>query len=162
MSTFLEGDGKGDFEVVSPTASGIIQAGDNKSLVLADLTGSGRPGLTFGINDTDATFLENRPTDESGSQWLNVQLRGTAGNPTAIGARVSLELGNMPKQTIEIRAGGGYLSQAPPHAWLGLGSKIQGGPAVLRVRWPDDGSESRHLLEVLPPSRRLVLSKPRR
>lgn len=69
----------------------------------------------------------------AGRQALSVRLRGPPGNPSGIGARITLESGGGVTQTIQ--AGSGYYSQTAPVAFFGWTPKKP--PSALRVRWPD-------------------------
>jgi len=82
------------------------------------------------------------PTSESwrwiltcGRRPVTVKLKGRAGNPTAIGARVSLRTSDGLAQTAEVSAGGGYLSQQSATLWFGLGESAK--IAAIEVRWPN-------------------------
>ncbi len=70
---------------------------------------------------------------------LSVRLEGKQGNPTAIGARVTITLDDGRTQTVELNAGGGYLSQSSSALYFGRreSNKVR----EIKVRWPD-GSAS--------------------
>jgi hypothetical protein len=138
VSLLLLGRGGGRFEPVRPDRSGIVVPGDAKSLVVTDLNGDGREDLIFGINDGELMTFENRSTQ---NRRFEVRLKGKPGNPTAVGARVTLELSDGTKQTAEVAAGSGYLSQSSPRLVFGLGTS--NAPARVHVRWPD-GTLSAH------------------
>jgi hypothetical protein len=70
-----------------------------------------------------------------------VRLKGKPGNPTAVGARVTLVRSDGVRQTAEVSAGGGYLSQQSPTLGFGLGPAARA--ESIEVRWPD-GKSSRH------------------
>jgi hypothetical protein len=70
-----------------------------------------------------------------------VRLAGHPGNPSAVGARVTVWLRDGTTQTAEICAGDGYLSQSSPTLTFGLGSSEVD---RIEVHWPDgaaSGSE---------------------
>ena len=69
------------------------------------------------------------------NRTLSVQLRGRAGNSTCIGGRVTVTLTDGSKQSTEIYAGGGYLSQSTSVPSFGLGGTNS--VANITVRWPD-------------------------
>lgn len=58
-----------------------------------------------------------------------------------MGARVSVLLADGSRQTAEVSAGGGYLSQSSPRLVFGLGRA--GWVKTVEVRWPD-GESSTH------------------
>ncbi len=64
-----------------------------------------------------------------------VALRGSGGNPTAVGASVTVELADGRSQTMEVQAGGGYYSQSAPELFFGYPEGNP--PRRCRVRWPD-------------------------
>jgi len=68
------------------------------------------------------------------SPFLRVQLRGPIGNPTAIGARITVELADGSTQVSEVYAGSGYYSQSTAACFFG---SLEGNPPKkVRVRWP--------------------------
>jgi hypothetical protein len=117
------------FEPVWPNRSGIVVPGDATSLVTTDLNGDRRLDFVMGINNESAVAFANR--GESDAETLVIRLAGEAGNPTAVGARVTAFGTDGISQTAEIYAGGGYLSQSSP-------SLVFAGPIEqFDVRWPD-------------------------
>jgi hypothetical protein len=139
LSQLLRGDGQGHFFPVPPKESGLIVPGDAKALAVLDLDADGWPD--FLVSRNNSTTLAFRNQGVAGRQSLCVMLRGPAGNPTAIGARVTLELSDGSKQTAEISAGSGYSSQSLPAAFFGYSGTAS--PQSLHVRWPN-GATSDH------------------
>ncbi len=134
VSLLLRNDGQRTFSAVWPHQSGLAVAGDAKSLAAVPLNPTGAPALFFGINNqTSATYLPSAPA----LPLAALRLRGKKGNPQAIGARVTFTLPDGRRQTREISAGSGYLTQAPPV--LLIPSSVP----KITVRWPD-GSQSTH------------------
>jgi hypothetical protein len=66
---------------------------------------------------------------------MNIRLQGRQGNPTAIGARLTIALQDGSTQTAEVNAGGGYLSQSTSTLTFGLSqtNKVK----AAQIRWPD-------------------------
>jgi hypothetical protein len=85
-----------------------------------------------------------------------VALQGGPGNPTAVGARLALQLADGSTQTTEISAGSGYLSQSSPTAFFGYPDSAP--PVRLRIRWPD-GRETEQRFPA-PPPKRVRLAQP--
>jgi hypothetical protein len=66
---------------------------------------------------------------------MRIQLRGPIGNPTAIGARITVELADGSTKVSEVYAGSGYYSQSTAACFFG---SLEGNPPKkVRVRWPD-------------------------
>jgi enediyne biosynthesis protein E4 len=136
VSILLEGNEKGQFKEVMPRESGLVVPGDAKSAVAADINGDNWPDLVVGVNNAPLVAFQNERVD--GRRMASVRLRGRAGNPTAVGARVSLRRSDGLVQTAEVAAGGGYLSQQPPSLYFGLGDSAS--IERLDIRWPDGQS----------------------
>jgi hypothetical protein len=132
LSQLLRGDGQGHFTPVPPAESGLIVTGDAKALVVLDLDGDGWPD--FLLTRNNGTTLAYRNHGRPGYKSVRVVLRGPAGNPTAVGARLTLELADGSAQTAEMSAGGGYYSQSPAACFFGYPEANP--PRRLRVRWP--------------------------
>jgi hypothetical protein len=132
------------FKEVWPRESGVIVPGDAKSLGIVDFGGEGRPDLVFGMNQAGPVILMNEAGEEAGTP-LVVVLEGKTGNPSAVGARVTVEVEGLPKQTAEVAAGSGYLTQNTPELFFGWGAGAKAdATATVTVRWPDGSvSESR-------------------
>jgi hypothetical protein len=76
------------------------------------------------------SLLKN--TGEHGN-WILVKLEGTQSNLSAIGARVTVNIGGH-QQVQEVRSGGGYISQSDFRLHFGLGQATR--IDSLEVRWP--------------------------
>ncbi|CAN5480325.1 VCBS repeat-containing protein [soil metagenome] len=153
LGLFLHGDGAGGFTPVEPAESGIVIPGDQMALTVTDLDADGRPDLVIAENDGSPHTLLARPGH--GGRPLAVRLLGKAGNPTAIGARLTLSGGTMLPQSAELAAGGSYLSQSSPIAFFTVPPGEDG--LAIDVRWPD-GSESQHPLDGWDGSPRMTLT----
>ena len=133
LSQLLRGDGHGHFTLVPPAASQLVVPGDAKALAVVDLDHDGWPDFLVSRNNN--TTLAFRNNGVAGRHALRINLRGPNGNPTAIGARVTLELANGAIQTTEVRAGSGYFSQSSPAGFFGWPDGNP--PKKISVRWPD-------------------------
>ncbi|HZZ19292.1 MAG TPA: FG-GAP-like repeat-containing protein [Opitutaceae bacterium] len=131
LGQLLRGDGRGGFAAVGPAKSGIVVAGDAKALAVAEIGSTGWPG--FIVTRNDSTSLAYRNDGVKGRGSLVVRLRGPAGNPTGIGARVSMLLADGSTQLAEICAGSGYMSQSSPACFFGYPESNP--PASVSVLW---------------------------
>src|ERR1019366_9703330 len=127
--------------------------GDAKALAVADLDGDGWPDFIVSRNNGTTIAFRNNGTD--GRHSLRVRLRGPAGNPTAVGARVTVELEDGTEQSGEVHAGSGYYSQSTAACFFGWAERNP--PRRIRVRWPS-GAETAHAAP--PLSATLTLSAP--
>ncbi|MEO2045836.1 MAG: FG-GAP-like repeat-containing protein [Pirellulales bacterium] len=145
LSLLLLGTDQGTFEPVWPDRSGLEVHQDAKSLTIADLNGDHWPDFVVGINDQPLQAFINQGLavgqGTAGGRMLTVRLHGPTGNPTAIGARVTMTQAGDDSQTAEVSAGGGYLSQSSSTLSFGLPTDSQF--QQIEVRWPD-GSQSSH------------------
>jgi hypothetical protein len=139
LSLLLNGKGDGSFDVIQSARSGLLVYGDAKGLAVTDLNADGWPDFVVGVNDDEVVTFQNQKTSEN--RILNVRLVGPVGNPTAIGARVTLQPSRGRLQTAEVQAGSGYLSQSTATITFGLaaGDTAQ----QFEITWPD-GSRSVH------------------
>jgi hypothetical protein len=139
LGVFLRGDGDGGFMADTAADSGIIVPGDARALAVIDLDRNGWPDLVATRNPGKALILENgtRP----GRRSFSIALEGDAGNPNAIGARVTVVLSDGRIESSEIHAGSGYMSQSTPALFFGYPDGNP--PQKVRVRWPS-GQETEH------------------
>ncbi len=134
LGQYLRGNGDGSFESIKPEQSGIVVPEDTRSLVATDLDEDGRLDLAFGLNDGPLTILSRTDDEKSSERHLLVKLKGKDGNPTAIGALLTLTFSDGSNQVRETHTGQGYLSQSSTETWFGLGNK---NPQSIDIRWPD-------------------------
>jgi len=132
LSLMLRGDGHGHFSPVPPATSSLIVRDDAKALAVLDLDHSGWPG--FAVSRNNNTTLAFRNSGMPGRHSLCVRLHGSAGNPTAVGARITVEFRNGSTQTNEVYAGSGYYSQSTSACFFGFPDANP--PKTVRVRWP--------------------------
>jgi hypothetical protein len=138
VSLLLLGDGTGNFEPLMPDRSGLLVPRDAKGLTVSDLNNDSWPDFVVGINNGKTMSFENRGSenrDSKNRRMIRVRLQGRTGNPTAIGARVTLRLDDDSTRSAEVYAGGGYLSQSTSSMFFGLGTSRA--VKEIQVRWPD-------------------------
>ena len=133
VGQLLSNQGGGQFDPIPAKVSGLSVWQDARSLSVTDLNDDGWPDLFFGVNDGEIAAFENAGSHLN--HMLNVHLQGSQGNPTAIGAYVTFTLWDGTRQSAEIYAGGGYLSQNTSTLTFGMGAIPAGGR--IAVRWPD-------------------------
>ena len=153
LSQLLRGDGQGHLAPVPPAASGLVVPGDAKALAVLDLDQDGWPDFLVSRNNDSALAFHNN--GRAGHRSFGVRLRAAAGNPTGVGARISVELSDGSTQTSEVYAGSGLYSQSSPECFFGYPDTRP--PRTIRVRWPN-GSASSQPFTGLPST--LLLSQP--
>jgi hypothetical protein len=129
----LANDGLGSFRALDPQSSGLVVPGDAKALVVTDLNRDGWPDLVASRNDQPALAFRHRGLP--GQRPLRVVLQGPPGNPSGIGARLTLTLADGSTQSAEVTAGSGYYSQSSPAVFFSYPATIT--PRSLTVTWPD-------------------------
>jgi hypothetical protein len=132
LGIWLRNNGRGEFESVRASESGIRVYGEQRGAAVTDFDRDGRVDLVVTQNGRETKLFRNLAAKPS----LRVQLSGTAENPAAIGAVIQLlaDRGSDTRSNLgpkrEIHAGAGYLSQD------GLGQILGGEATHVRVRWP--------------------------
>ncbi len=132
LSQLLRGDGHGHFTPVPPGEDHLIVPGDAKALVALDFDHDGWPDFLVSRNNDEALAFRNNGI--AGRKSLCIELRGPAGNPTAVGARITVELTDGATQTSEVYAGSSYYSQSTAACFFGYPDSNR--PKNIRVRWP--------------------------
>ncbi|HTU02034.1 MAG TPA: CRTAC1 family protein, partial [Candidatus Sulfotelmatobacter sp.] len=139
LSQLLRGDGKGRFTPAAPAGSGLVVPGDAKALAVLDLDQDGWPDFLVTRNNDSALAFRNHGV--AGRESFRVALAGPPGNPTAVGARVTVELADGSTQTCEVHAGSGYYGQSSGACFFGY--PAENPPRKIRVRWPS-GAATEH------------------
>jgi hypothetical protein len=138
VGVLLSGDGHGGLALRSPAETGLIVRGDAKALAVLDLDRNGWPDFLVSRNSDTTLAFRNGGTGERTS--FGVRLQGPAGNPTAIGARLTVEYADGTTQSAEVQAGSGYFTQSSATCFFGSPA---GNPArQLSVRWPGGARSS--------------------
>ncbi len=148
------GDSAEPFVPVWPGESGLEVPGDAKSLAAVDLNQDGRKDFVVGLNDDSPEIFVNDTSARHDTHPLKVRLAYLEGNPTGVGARITVEAGGLAPQTAEVTAGGGYLSQSDGDLVFAVPNSATGEVAVT-VRWPD-GKLSRQAIQADASFLRLV------
>ena len=137
LSEFLQGDGHGHFTPLPLNETGLVVPGDAKALAVLDLGKDPLP--TFVVSRNNSTSMVFRNRSSFARIPLCVRLRGLPGNPTAVGARVTLSLSDGTSETCEVTAGSGYYSQSSAACFFGY--DLAQTASRIHVRWPS-GQES--------------------
>jgi len=151
LSQLLRGDGHGHFTAVPPAESGLLVPGDAKALVVLDLDHDGWPDFLVSRNNDETLAFRNNGV--AGRKSVRITLRGPVGNPTGVGARITVELADGTELTDEVYAGSGYYSQSTAACFFGY--QDANPPRQVQVRWPA-GTTTQHPFS--PGSSSLVLS----
>jgi len=152
LSQLLRGDGRGGFAPAIALESGLLVPGDAKGLAVVDLAQDGWPG--FLVTRNNGATLAFRNSGVRGRRSMRVALRGSAGNPTAVGARITVDCADGSAQSGEVTCGSGYFSQSTAACFFGYADSRP--PVRARVRWPS-GASTEHALAGQPS---VVLSAP--
>ena len=87
--------------------------------------------LAFSNNCEPAVLLHNETTTPY--HWLRLELQGVKSNRDAVGARVTVQIGD--RKLVRHRKGGGsYLSASDPRLHFGVGSALK--VDQVEIRWP--------------------------
>jgi len=120
--------------------SGILIPEDARSVVVCDVNDDARPDLFVGLNGAHPNLFLNQ--SKTGKPF-SIRLKGSKGNPTAVGARVTVKIPKFKVQTAEVYGGSGYLSQS--EAVLYFSAPKDARTAEITIRWPDGSEEKREL-----------------
>ena len=116
------------------------------SVSIVDFDRDGWPDFLVTRNNDRALAFRNG--QRKGRHSFAVTLRGKPGNPTAVGARITVVLADGTRRASEVAAGSGYFAQSTALAFFGY---LDGNnPAEVKVRWPD-GQESSQVFSAPPP-----------
>jgi hypothetical protein len=123
-------DGAGRFTDVAQVV-GATDVFDGRAVALADL--SNRGVLDVLVANQRGPLLIYRNTVQPGRHWIEFDLKGSASNRSAIGARLELHW-NGRVQVQEVSGGSGFSAQNQRRLHFGLGSTTTVDKVV--VRWP--------------------------
>lgn len=132
VSQLLLGNGRGEFRPLPPHESGLVVPGDAKALAVIDLTNDDRPDFLISNNNGDVLAFENQGRQHR--SHLCVRLIGLPGNPSAVGALVTVTMQDGSTQSAEVYCGGGYLSQSTSRLFFGY--SVEAPPRSVQIRWP--------------------------
>jgi enediyne biosynthesis protein E4 len=109
---------------------GITKPFNSHGVAAADCDNDGAVEILVNNSHDRPSLLKN--LGDHGN-WILLKLEGTKSNRDAIGARVTVRVGDH-QQTQEVRSGGGYISQSDFRLHFGLGKAAQAD--AIEIRWP--------------------------
>lgn len=132
QSQLFLNNGRGRFEDVSSVAGPYFQEFHvGRALALGDFDNDGHLDLAISNSGGSAVLLHNRSQTPNG--WLRLELQGTKSNRDAIGARITVRVGE--RDLVRHRKGGSsYLSAHDPRLLIGLGRATKADQ--VEIRWP--------------------------
>lgn len=128
--------GNGKFRDMTSVSGPAFQtARPARGLAVGDLDGDRRPEIVLLNMNALPSLLKNRA---AAGNSLNVRLAGTKSNRSAIGARVTLVIGDR-TMVDEVMSGGSYYSQNSFTLHFGMGDAKE--VDRLEVRWPNGATQ---------------------
>jgi hypothetical protein len=130
--------GNGRFQDISRKAgSGITEPSVSRGCAFGDFDNDGKVDIIVNNLDGPPSLLRNESRNEN--NWLMVKCIGTKSNRSAIGARVSVMIGQR-VQIDEVMSGSSYYSQNDLRLHFGMGAADKADS--VEVRWPSGETES--------------------
>jgi len=131
----------GRFRDISLDAGpGITSPFNSHGVAAADFNNDGSVEILVNNSHDRPSLLKNVGQRNSGGRssgdqgnWILLKLEGTKSNRDAIGARVTVRVGDH-SQMQEVRSGGGYISQSDFRLHFGLGGATKAD--AVEIRWP--------------------------
>ncbi|WP_197444313.1 CRTAC1 family protein [Maioricimonas rarisocia] len=133
---FENHDGSRFVDVASAAGDYMASAHRGRGAAVGDLDGDGDLDLVISHVKEPVSILLNE--SESSGDWLQVELIGTSGPRSAIGAVVELQVGDR-TLTRQMRSGASYASTN--ESILHFGVPREAGPIELHVHWPGGGHQ---------------------
>lgn len=129
----MRGKGDGTFEDAGVLGGAYFRAELlSRGAAVADFDDDGRMDVLVTTIGGSPVLLRSRGVAKS--HWITLDLRGPHGNPTALGAIVTVTAAGR-KQTQVATGQTGYLTQGDPRLHFGLGAVDR--VDTVEIRWPD-------------------------
>ena len=129
----LRNDGKGRFvDVAKDSGPYFAEKYVGRGTAFADLDNDGDIDILVMVLNGEPQLLRNDGGNKS--NWLIVAPKRAGTRVDAIGARVTVTVGEM-RMIHEVCGVTGYLSQSDPRGHFGLGERVQADQ--VEIRWPD-------------------------
>jgi hypothetical protein len=136
----LRNNGNGVFENVRGKAGPTFGARYSaRGLAVGDFDNDGATDAVFTCLNEGPVLLRNNIG--SHNPWIGFQLLGTRSNRDAIGAKLTLRIGNR-KLVRWITSGSSYLSSHDKRVIFGLGPSHGSNPLVLDIQWPSGQAQT--------------------
>ena len=126
-------------EIAANSGAALMQRRVSRGAAWGDYDEDGDLDVIVNEIDGAPSLLRNDGGNQSGN-WLLLKLQGTKSNRNAVGARVTLKVGDL-AQVQEVYAGDSYLSHSDWRLHFGLGSaKIVD---EIEIKWPNGKVEKK-------------------
>jgi hypothetical protein len=133
-----------DGELIDVAAAvGVADTYDGRAVAFADLFNRGVLDAIVANQHGPALLYRNEPLNDH--HWIQLELKGTRSNRSAIGAEVVVELDAELRQRKVVDGGMGFASQNQRRLHFGLGERTRV-PRVV-IRWPSGGKQILENLE---------------
>ena len=148
-------NGDGTFTRVS-SGSGASDVGPTMGVATADYDQDGWVDLLIGNKDNGYSLLRNQTGEQIDHHWLTLELIGGGPiNRDAVGARVTIQIGDGVKQMREVQNGSSLGAGNELALHFGLGTAVS--ISKLTVQWPNGRIQH---FENIPADQRVILSYP--
>jgi enediyne biosynthesis protein E4 len=124
--------GRGQYRHITMEVAGpLLTRQSSRGAAFGDFDNDGDRDILVSVIDDRPILLRN---DSTGGHWITLRLEGTTSNRSAIGARVTIQVGSR-RQVAEVRSGGSYISHNDTRVHFGLGTAAS--VDRMTVRWPN-------------------------
>lgn len=145
LSLVLLGNGDGTFRPLPPDVSGVSLVGDARSAATVDLNGNNKPDMLITRNGYSPQIYINNAAGTS----FKIRLKSKPlANRNGIGSRITIAFKDGTKESHDVLAGCGYLSQSTPEIFV---SQTSSNPIIQATVYWQDGSVSEHVPPTMSP-----------
>jgi enediyne biosynthesis protein E4 len=134
LPLLLRNDGKGIFQNLAAEAGAAFNSGQSgRGLAVGDFNNDGTADVVFTTLNGPPILLRNNSGKDN--DWIGFELRGTASNRDAIGAKITVSSGGR-RMVRWITSGSSYLASHDKRVLVGLGKTLAGATVDAEIRWP--------------------------